>query len=85
MPLPFDNPLLRLILGYQAYGAPRHTDEQGLASLWQNDTDALARQNAGAFRNVGPKNLTEFPDRNGLQPDDAMTYRMFPQFFREGG
>jgi hypothetical protein len=45
-----------------------------LARLYQN---MLSERGAAAYRNVGPADLFQVPDRNTYSPDDTMQYRMF--------
>lgn len=65
--------------GYADGGSPLIYNDQPIPSeLHRQRQEMLDRRGSSPYRNFGPNDLTEFPDRNAFQPDPVMTYRREP-------
>ena len=66
------NPLQQL-MGIQYNDQPTPQTLNALKQLM------LQQRGATAFRNVGPQDLTQFPDVNTYHPENVQSYRFFGQ------
>lgn len=53
-----------------------HNDTETPLDFARRYQNMLNNRDAAAFRNVGPQDLTAFPDRNAYQPDSVLQYLM---------
>ncbi len=74
--------------GFYADGGMSHNDQPTPAELRRLRQEMLNQRGSTVYRNIGPNDLTEFPDRNAFQPDPIMTYRREPtdlESYADGG
>lgn len=54
----------------------QYNDQPTPEELLRQRQMMLDQRGNTVFRNVGPDDLTTFPDKNAQQPNDLMLYRM---------